>query len=119
MTLQPVLSIRNMRERGVPSMAVQLPGVGDVRGAMTVESLALLFSAVTSPPPETVAVLVTVAGALLATLTVMVRAGKNVVSARESERGQGPAGSGQDQPVPDTDVAGRRERPVAWTMSKR
>src|SRR5438552_3523401 len=37
---------------------------------MTVGSLALSFAVLTSPPPETVAVFVTVNGALLATFTV-------------------------------------------------
>src|SRR5207249_4962096 len=42
---------------------------------MVVGSLALSLAALTSPPPATLAVLVTLAGALLATLTVRVSAG--------------------------------------------
>ena len=42
---------------------------------MNVGSLAVSFEVLISPPPETVAVLVTLAGALAATFTVSVRAG--------------------------------------------
>ena len=42
---------------------------------MVVGSLAVLLSSLTSPPPKTVAVLVTLAGALVATLTVRVMGG--------------------------------------------
>ena len=41
---------------------------------MTVKSLVVLLAVLSLPPPEIVAVLVTVAGALAATLTVMVMA---------------------------------------------
>src|SRR5437773_11423507 len=41
--------------------------------SMVVGSLSLLLAVLTSPPPDTVAVLVTLAGALLATLTVSVK----------------------------------------------
>jgi hypothetical protein len=47
---------------------------GDVAGILVV-SEALLLAGVTSPPPVTVAVLVTVDGAFAATLTVMVIGG--------------------------------------------
>ena len=48
------------------------PGVS---GVMVVASLAVLFAVLLSPPPLTVAVLVTLDGALLATFTVTVMSG--------------------------------------------
>ncbi len=41
-------------------------------GVMVVGSFAVLFAVMNSPPPETVAVFVTLAGAFAATLTVRV-----------------------------------------------
>ena len=49
--------------------------VRSINCAMVVGSLAVLLAGSTSPPPETVAVLVTLAGASSATLTVSVRGG--------------------------------------------
>jgi hypothetical protein len=48
---------------------------GGYQGMMSVGSLVVLLSGLTSPPPKTVAVLVTLAGALVATLTVMLIGG--------------------------------------------
>ena len=55
----------------IASVAKVLP----VTAAMVVTSLAVSLVVLVSPPPETVAVLVTEAGALLATFTVRVMAG--------------------------------------------
>src|SRR5579859_1681058 len=58
------------------TVALLMPGV-IVRNTVliVVTSLAVLLAGLTSPPPETVAVLVTLAGALAATFTVNVIAG--------------------------------------------
>src|SRR5712692_3792372 len=48
---------------------------GDGRGVMTVRSAAVSFAAFCSPPPDTVAVLVTLIGAVAATFTVRVMLG--------------------------------------------
>jgi hypothetical protein len=50
-------------------------GEDGYQGMMVVGSLAVLLALLTSPPPETDAVLVTLAGALVATLTVRVMGG--------------------------------------------
>ena len=68
-------------------------------------SLALLVS----PPPATVTVLVTLAGALAATFTVKVIGGKLAPAARTSLRVQGPEGCVQVQLLPAMAVAVRAE----------
>jgi hypothetical protein len=49
--------------------------VGAAAARTVVESLAVLLAGLTSPPPETLAMLVTVAGALADMLTVTVMGG--------------------------------------------
>src|ERR1700719_3921608 len=71
---------------------------------MVVGSLDALFAALVSPPPFTVAVLVTLAGALAATLAVSVMAGKADPMARTSLRVQVSVASVHVQPVPLTAV---------------
>src|SRR5437899_2668065 len=80
---------------------------GDKVVRIVVGSFAVLLPVLVSPPPETVAVLVTVTGALLATLTVRVMGGWLAPGARVSLRVQGPEGGGQIQPLPDMAVAVR------------
>src|SRR5204862_329186 len=86
-------------------------------GAMVVESVAELLPALRSPPPDTVAVLATDAGAVAETVTVRVIAGYEELPARTSERVHGPAGWVQVQPVPDMAVATRPEGSVSETVT--
>src|SRR5438552_663268 len=68
---------------------------------MVVGSLAVLFAALVSPPPLTAAVLVMLAGALAATLTVTVMEGKLALAASASLRVQVSVGTSQLHPEPD------------------
>ena len=72
---------------------------------IVVRSAAVLFVVLVSPPPETVAVFVTLAGALLATATVSVSGGKLAFAARTSPRVQVSVDNVQPQPVPESVVA--------------
>ncbi len=56
-------------------MAVPVVTVGRQKRMIVVGSLAVLLVEFASPPPETVAVLVTLAGALVETFTVRVMGG--------------------------------------------
>ena len=56
-------------------LAVPVMAVGAAAGRIVVGSLAVLLAGLTSPPPETVAILVTLAAALAETFTVTVIGG--------------------------------------------
>src|SRR5437899_2769673 len=60
--------------------------VRSATGDVGVTSVAELFAVFTSPPPATVAVFVTMGGAVAATLTVRMKAGKLAPAASTSER---------------------------------
>ena len=79
---------------------------GNRSGSIVVGSEALLFEALTSPPPETVATFVSDAGAVAATETVDGRCRIARAGASASEREQ-VAGTSQVQPVPDMPVTVR------------
>jgi len=84
---------------------------------MVVGSLAALLPVLSSPPPDTVTLLVTEAGALLATSTKRVSGGYLVPAASgvlPPNRLQGPAGGVQLQPLPLIDVA---VRPAGGSVS--
>jgi hypothetical protein len=59
----------------VPALMVKVKDWAVALDPTTVRSVAVLLPPLTSPPPDTMAVLVTVDGALAATLTVSVIAG--------------------------------------------
>lgn len=67
-------------------------------GLIVVESEAELLAVFVSPPPETDAEFVTLAGALAATFTVRTTTGRLPLAARLSARVQGPAGCVQFHP---------------------
>src|SRR5689334_13863415 len=70
-------------------------------GARTiVGSVAVLLAALVSPPPETVAVLVTLAGALAATFTLSMMGGYEAPALSASARVQVVVASVQVQPLP-------------------
>src|ERR1035438_7721151 len=75
--------------------------------AMAVGSAAVLLAEFESPPPETVAVFVTEADALAATVTTSVIGGKPAPDAKESLRMQEIVANVQFQPVPLIAVAVR------------
>src|SRR5258708_2289414 len=80
-------------------------GVADVAALIVVTSVALLFAEFVSPPPLTLAVLVTLAGAAAEGLTVRVMAGWRAPGARTPRRVQESVAGAQDQPLPLIDVA--------------
>src|SRR5258706_5910454 len=84
---------------------------------MAVTSLAPLLVVTSSPPPATVAVLVTLAGAFDATLTVSVIKGYEAPAASTSLRVHAPAGWLHVQPVPPIAVAVRPEGSVSLTVT--
>src|SRR5215472_15764132 len=72
---------------------------------IVVGSLAASLAVLTSPPPETVAVLATLAGALAATLTVRIKGGYDPPAARTSLRVQVSVARTQLHPEPLSAVA--------------
>src|SRR5690349_8287565 len=83
-----------------------------------VGSVAVLLAALMSPPPDTVAVLVTLAGALAATFTASVMGGYEAPEASASARVQvevGPAA--QVQPAPLMAAAARPAGSVSVTVT--
>src|SRR5947208_1678353 len=83
---------------------------------MTVRSVTELLVVFSSPPPETVAVLVTLAGASPATFTVTVIGGQLPPAASASERWQVSVASVHVQPVPLRPVAGKPPGIVSVTV---
>src|SRR5439155_778279 len=72
---------------------------------MVVRSFAISLAVLVSPPPETVTVFVTLAGALPATLTVSTIPGQKAAAAKESLRVQLVVARVQVHPVPERAVA--------------
>jgi hypothetical protein len=107
-TIEPVFPVPDESVTVVPDVslneyAATRPGIV-LR--IVVKSLAVLFPAVASPPPDTTAVLVTLEAALAATVTVRVIAGYAADAARAVERLQLNVGvSVQLHPVPAIAVA--------------
>src|SRR5439155_269500 len=85
---------------------------------IVVGSVAVLFAVFVSPPPETVAVLVTLAGASLATFSVRVITGYLVPPARASDRVQVSGAKVQDQPDPVIAVAVKPVGSVSATVTR-
>ena len=84
---------------------------------IVVGSASLLLARLVSPPPETVAVLVTLAGALVATLTVSVSGGALAPAAIGSLRVHESVGTSVHvQPVPANAVAVRPVGSVSVTV---
>src|SRR5688572_14588400 len=81
------------------------PPCSGTAGTIFVTSLALLLEALLSPPPATVATLVTFAGAAVATFTVRVIGGYVVPAASTSLLVQLRVASVQLQPIPSNPVA--------------
>ena len=71
---------------------MKVADVATAGGLMVVGSLAESLLVLVSPPPETAAMLVTLEGALPATFTVRVIAGKPAPAAKLSVRVHGPDG---------------------------
>ena len=84
---------------------------------IVVGSLALLLPVLISPPPETFAMLVTVNGALLATLTVSTTGGQISPAARASLRLQVSVPSVHVHPVPLIAVAVRASGSASVTVT--
>ena len=84
---------------------------------MVVTSLAVSLEVMTSPPPETVAVLVRLEGAVPATLTVSVIAEKLEPAVSALLRVQGPNGWVQLHPVPDMAVPVRPAGRLSVTVT--
>ena len=88
---------------------------GGPTGVIVVGSLAVTVPV--APPPEAAAELVTLAGALAATLTVSVSAGKLAPAASTVVLEQGPEGRVQLQLVPEIAVAVRPVGRVSVTVT--
>src|SRR5262245_50680164 len=90
--------------------------IESVNPLIGVMSAALSLAMLVSPPPATAAEVVTLLGALGATVTVSVSGSALAPIANTSVREQGPAGWGQLQPVPLIAVAVRPAGTVVLTV---
>ncbi len=86
-------------------------------GTIAVTSPAMEFTEFAEPSLDTAAISVTVEGALLATFTVSLRAGKLAPAASVSLRVHGPAGCVQLHPGPPIPVAVRLAGSVSVTVT--